>query len=497
MYQLNIANIFENLKSMRGELPQKMIIGSFWIFLLRIIHQIFGLARLVILSRILTPSDFGIIGIALLTMSTLDTFSQTGFQEALIQKKENIEEHLNSAWTISIIRGFLIFGILYFGASLVSSFFDTPEAESIIKVIGISVIFQAFTNIGVIYFQKELEFRKEFIYQFSGTIFDFIVSILAVFVLKNVWAIVLGLLAGNFVRLLISYFIHPYRPKISTDFSKIKELFRYGKWILSSSIVAFILTEGDDIFAGKVLGVTALGLYQMSYKISNLPATEISKVISQITFPAYSKIQDDLYKLKETYMNILKITSFLSFPIAGMILLFASDITLIFFGEKWAPMIPSMQILAFWGLIRCLVGTITPLFQSIGKPKIVTKLQFIQAIILFAIIYPLTIKFGIVGTSFAVLSSALIMFFIRNQILMNYMKFKFIEYYGAMFVPLVFTVISALTVFILKNILANSANIYLLTFFSCSFIVVYLTLLGVYLKILSFDIRSILKGTRS
>ncbi len=495
MNQLNFINIVKNLKNPGGKLPQRMVISSFWLFSLRIINQIFSLGRLIILSRILAPSDFGIIGVALLTMSTLDTFLQSGFQAALIQKKEDIEEYLNSAWTISVIRGFIIYTILYIGAPFVSDFFETPDADLIIKVIGLSVIFQAFTNIGVIYFQKELEFNKQFIYQFSGTIFDFLVSILAVFVLKSVWAIVLGLLAGNLVRLIVSYFIHPYRPKLSNDFSKAWELFRYGKWILSSSIVAFILTQGDDIFVGKLLGATALGLYQLSYKMSNLPATEIAHVISQITFPAYSKIQDDLPKLKETYMKVLKITSFLSFPITAMIFLFASDITIIFLGEKWIPMVPSMKILAFWGLIRCLVGTISPIFQSIGKPKIVTKLQLVQAILLFAIIYPLTIIGGIFGTSIAVLSSALVMFFVRNQILISSMKFKTMEYYEAMFVPLIFTIISSLPVLILKSSFVNPANIYYLTLFTCSFIVVYIALLNAYLKILNFDIKSILKGT--
>jgi len=157
----------------------------------------------------------------------------------LIQKKEAIKSYLDSAWTVLILRGFILFIILYFIAPYAATFFDAPKAEPIIRVIGFSILFGAFTNIGVIYFQKELEFNKQFIYQFSGTLADFIVAISAVLILKNVWPLVFGLLAGNIVRCFVSYLIHPYRPHLSSELAKVKELFGFGKWILGSSILVF------------------------------------------------------------------------------------------------------------------------------------------------------------------------------------------------------------------------------------------------------------------
>lgn len=374
-------------------------------FSLRIVQQLFGLARLLILARILAPHDFGLMGIALLSMSTLETFSQTGFQAALIQKKENIESYLDAAWTVLILRGLLLFGILYFAAPFVASFFNTPEAKPIIQVIGFSVLLQAFTNIGVIYFQKDLEFNKEFIYQFAGTLADFIVAISAVLILKNVWALVLGLLAGNAVRCIVSYLIHPYRPRLSRDSAKAKELFGFGKWVLGSSVLIFLIMQGDDIFVGKFLGATMLGFYQMAYRISNLPATEITHVISQVTFPAYSKLQDNIHELREAYLRTLQLTAFLSVPIAGLIFVLAPNFTMIFLGEKWIPMVPTMQALAIFGLIRSLGATTGSLFQGSGNPHILTKLAVLQLAILAGIIYPLTARWGILGTSIAVVIS--------------------------------------------------------------------------------------------
>jgi O-antigen/teichoic acid export membrane protein len=443
--------IFNNLIKPGKSLSQRTARGGMWVFLLRIVQQIFGLARLVILARILAPHDFGLMGIALLTMSTLETFSQTGFQAALIQKKEDIESYLNAAWTVLILRGLVLFGILYFAAPYVASFFDTLEAKSIIQVIGFSVLLQAFTNIGVIYFQKELEFNKEFIYQLAGTLADFIVAISAVLILRNVWALVFGLLAGNVARCFASYLIHPYRPHLSRDLKKAKELFGFGKWILGSSILIFLLTQGDDAFVGKFLGATALGFYQLAYRISNMPATEITHVISRVTFPVYSKLQNDIPKLREAYLRVLQFTAFLSFPVAGLIFVLAPDFTKIFLGEKWMPMVPAMQVLCLFGLTRALNGTMGSIFQGIGIPKIITFGAGFQLLILIAIIYPMTIKWGITGTSLAVIIPNILVLIYLTQKLISYMHYRLGYFISFLLPPLVGSTIACIAMAFLKN----------------------------------------------
>jgi len=383
-------------------LSQRTVRGGFWVFLLRIFQRLFSLARLLILARILAPHDFGLMGIALLTMSTLMTFSQTGFQQALIQKRGNIESYLDAAWTISILRGLFLFGILFFSAPFAASFFDTPDAKTIIRVISITVLIGAFTNIGIINFQKELQFNKEIIYQISETIADFAVAILLVFIIGNVWALVYGAISGKAVSCVMSYLLYPYRPRLSIDFAKTKELFVFGKWILITNIIIYLLTQGDDIFVGKYLGVASLGFYQLAYTISNLSATEITHVASMVAFPAYSKLQGDLPKLRNAYSKVLQLTTFLSFPIAGLTFVLAPDFTKIFLGEKWMPMVSAMQVLCLFGLTRSVNGTIGSIFLATGVPKILTIGAGIQLLILAVIIYPLTNKWGIMGTSLAV-----------------------------------------------------------------------------------------------
>jgi len=128
-------------------LSQRVVRGGFWAFALRIADRAFKLIRTIVLARVLAPSDFGLMGIALLTMSTLETFTQTGFQAALIQKKEDIEDYLDTAWTISALRGLVLFAVLYLAALYIALFFSTPAATPIMRVIGVSMLLNGLTNI--------------------------------------------------------------------------------------------------------------------------------------------------------------------------------------------------------------------------------------------------------------------------------------------------------------------------------------------------------------
>ncbi len=496
-HKSKIGKIISSLiKSNRSDdsLYQKTVKGGFWVFTIRIIGQLFNIGRLIIIARILAPSDFGLMGIALLIMMILETFSQTGFQQALIQKKKNIESYLDVVWTVLILRGLVLFGILYFCAPYAATFFNIPQAKSIIQIVGFSIILQSLTNIGVIYFQKELEFNKQFIYQLSGTLADFIVAVSAAFLLKSVWALVFGILVGNFVRFIVSYLVHPYRPHLSFDLEKIKELFGFGKWILGSSILVFLLTQGDDIFVGKFLGVIALGFYQMAYRISNIPATEISHLIATVIFPAYSKIQDALPRLREAYLKVLQLTVFLSFPIAGLIFVLAPDFTKIFLGEKWMPMVPAMQVLALYGILRAIGATTGVVFMAVGKPEIRTKTQFAALVLLAILIYPLTMRFGILGTSMAVTGYALIINFYVIYRVLNIIKISKSDYgkLGKIIIfPLIGTLVIIIITFFLKIHLDISIVSFLLVVITGMFI--YLLVICLFDKLFSYGSRQPIK----
>jgi len=440
----------KNLSKPRKTLPQKMVQGGAFISSLKIIQKVLSLIRLVVIGRILAPSDFGLMGIALLTMSALETFSATGFSQGLIQKKENTDSYLDAAWTVLIMRGFIIFIILYFVAPYVAIFFHTPAVKPIIQVLGFLTFFQAFSNIGVIFFQKELEFNKVFVYRFVEISTNFIVAVLAAVILRSVWALVLGLLAEKVVSFIISYLIHPYRPRLSKDLGKAKELFGFGRWILGSSILIFIGEHIDDIFVGRVLSAVALGFYQMAYRISNILETEITEVISSVAFPAYAKIQDQQTRLQKAYFRIMRLTIAISLPITVGMVLLAPEFTRIFLGEKWMPIVTAMQLLAVAGLIKTIVSTGSPLFTGSGYPNYEFYMQLIRGLTIIIVIYPLIIYMGIPGAALGVILSVAGMSIIWYPLSQKITKAPWRKYFDNFWPPLFCSLLMAGSIYVAK-----------------------------------------------
>jgi len=387
----------------------KVVKGGMWLSATRIAVEGLSFVRWIILAHLLLPSDFGVLGIAMLSISILNTFSTTGLQDALIQKKDDITTYLDSAWTLDVIRTIVLAAILYFSAPYIAVFFDKPDKPLnlpqvilVMRVMAVSLAIGGLTNIGTVYFAKELAFHKRFINDIGGTIADIFITISLALVYRNVWALVAGKLAGNITRVVISYVIHPYRPGFSFNRKKTKELWCFGRWVTGSRILAFLNTHGDDIFLGKMFGLNALGLYQMSYRLSMLSVTEITNIISGVTFSAYSKIQTDIPRLRDAYLKVLQFTTFLTIPVAGLTIVFVPDFVRLFMSEKWLPVIPLVQVLTLAGLCSSVGSTTAPLFLATGKAYITTAVAVAKLIILAALIYPLSARFGIVGVAWAV-----------------------------------------------------------------------------------------------
>lgn len=443
-------NAIAHLVSPSASLGGKAVKGSLWVFGLQLSNRVFVLIRNVILARLLSPDDFGLFGIAFLSLTTVDTLTEVGIRHALIQKRGDIEPYLNTAWTIQVIRIVALSALLFFSSPFIAEFFNEPRSAIYLQAVSLGLLLRGFYNIRVVYMEKELIFRKYFAFQFSGIFIELIVSVALALVYHSVWALIYGMIAGNLARMITSYLIDPHHPVISFNLKQARELFSFGKWILGSSVLAFLLSQGDSIFVGKVLGVTALGYYQFAYRISNMSVTEVTHVLQQVTFPLFSKLQDNIARLSDAYLRILQLITTMSFFIAGMIFLLAGDFTLLFLGDKWLPMVPVMRVLVWWGATASVSASFTPLFQAIGKPQISTRLHLAQLMAVIALIYPLTSRYGITGTAGAILIASFAMLFIKVHYLIKNIHCGAAKFYKLISLPFLFIIISAVPTFLFR-----------------------------------------------
>ena len=396
------------LRQTEGHFLKKILHGGMWIFLLKFTGRGFGMIRTIILARLLVPYDFGLFGILLLVLSILETFGETGFHTALIQKKENVDSYINTAWTVQLVRSIMIALVLFATSSLIADFFQEPRVKMLIQVIGIAVIIKGTSNLSTMYFRKNLEFDKLFAYEFAAVVMDMVVAIAAAIIFHNVWALIFGLLARNATFSFMSYLLFPYRPRLRFDYTKAKELFGFGKWVLGANILTFFILQGDDLFISKFLGVTALGFYQLAFRFANLAATEIANVLTQVTFPVYSKLQLDIPRLRKGFLQTMDTSLSISLPLSVAIFILSKQFVLLFLGQNWLPIVPVMRILVFAGLLRSIIESSRPLFMAVGIPKLEFWMNFTRFIVIVVTIYPLTKTYAISGTAISVLLGLII-----------------------------------------------------------------------------------------
>jgi lipopolysaccharide exporter len=394
----------ESLKA-EPDLYRRSVEGGAWVMGIRISVQTLAFIKTFIFANFLIVQDLGLMAVAVMLMDILVTFSETGLQQKLIQEKGDIRGFLDTAWTVKIIRGLLLSTLMFAAAPLAASLKVPPEKVALtialIRVIGFTFILSALENIGVVMFRKDLDFRQVSLLKIPPVLTDILVSIAIVLFSRSVWGFVIGRLCGNIVAVALSYVLSPYRPRLAFDWQKFKTMWTFGRWVFGITILNFLVSEGDDFFIWGYLGITQLALYRYAFRFSNMPATEITNTFSQVFFPAFSKIQNDIPRLREAYLKILTVISVLAFPVSGLVFILGPDFVRLFLKADLHPMIPALQVLAFKGLFRSLGATRGPLFLAMGKPKMQWVFHCIRLVTLAALIYPLTRAWGIVGTSLA------------------------------------------------------------------------------------------------
>ena len=384
-----------------------MVRGGGWLLLLRVIERGLGVARIVVLVRLLAPDQFGLMAVGLMAMSLTRQFSSTGFRQALVQKQGDVHDYLGTAWTVNFLRDLVLAASMVAAAPLVAGFFDAPEARLLLQVLAVSWLLSGLRNIGMVYIQRELAFRRFFVYQLAARSTEMVVSITAAVVWMNVWALVFGLLASNLVELVLSYIIAPRPSRIRLNIRQARELFRFGRWVLGAQAVSFMVSQLDRIVIGKVAGVATLGLYQIAYHIATLMSDELGKVIYRTAFPTYSRLQSQGDQVRLGFLKLTQASSLVVIPVAVGMILLAEGLTQHVLGDRWISIVRTLQILAVFTALQTSTRMAAPLFNGLGRPDLLTKTLAARLAILALLLYPFTRWWGMEGAASALVLSTL------------------------------------------------------------------------------------------
>jgi len=377
--------------------------GITFIGLIRVITRLLSFIKTVIIARILSPYQFGLFGIATLVLVFVEILTETGVNIFLVQKRNNIDEYINTAFIVSIIRGFVIGLIIFISSAFVAKFFKAPSSYSLLLLISLVPILRGFINPSIVKFQKELRFSTEFYYR-SGTFFiETFFSILLIILIKSVEGLVFGMIIGVFFEILLSHLIAKPRPAFSFNPMIFKEVLGFGKWITASTIFNYFYQHGDDMAVGRILGTGSLGIYDMAYRISLIPITDIADVVFRVTFPVYVKISGDIMRLRRAFVRSLVFVILLVLPICSVLFFFPERIVSLILGNKWLEIVPVLKVLAIFGVIRAISVYSSTIFLSLEKQSLVTLISLVGLSGLLVTIVPFVLMWGIVGASFSAL----------------------------------------------------------------------------------------------
>lgn len=350
-----------------------------------------------ILAGLLTPDDFGVVAVANVIIASLGLFRDLGMNQALIYQKEHIEEAADTSMILSVSVSLLLFAIGYLLAGPAALFFKNPAVKDVVQVLSFSLVISSFSSIPSSLLEKEMDFKKRALPEVVSYFTYFVVAISLAYFGFAYWSIVLGYMALSVVNLIVVFIVSPWHPTLRFHTHVVRGMFGFGKYVMSNTIIVFILRNIDDFSLGRILGTVSLGFYTLAYRIANVPATQITHMISKVMFPAMVQMSEDPERVRDFHLKMFHYLSIVNIPLAVGIICFAPHFFHIFYGTKWDAAIVPAQILAVYGLTRGLFSSTTSVFMTLGRIREIFFLLLGQLILLGIFIYPAISMFEIVG----------------------------------------------------------------------------------------------------
>lgn len=364
-----------------------------------------GIVSTLILVRLLLPSDFGLVALATAFVAALKIIKTFSFDVALIQDQNASKEKYDAAWTVNVAFALALAAVLFFVAPYASQFYSDERLIPILYALSLSMVVQGLENIGIVDFRKNLEFQKDFKFQLIRKLVAFAVTISLAFALRNFWALVAGILASSFTGTLMSYAMHPFRPRVGRKY--VRELFHFSKWLVLNNTLYFIRHRAAAFVLGRFGGTPAVGLFTVAYEISHLVTSELVAPINRAVFPGYAKMAHDRGELRKGYLQVMSVIAVISIPVATGIAASADLLVPVMLGPNWLEAIPLIQILAFSGAIAILETNIGSAYLALGRPQILTLVYTIFASTFVIFLVMLVPRYGPTGAAQASLLAGL------------------------------------------------------------------------------------------
>ena len=386
------------------ELKNKTVRGSAWMVAMRMTVNGLGFLSTIVLARLLSPEDFGLVALAGSAYAFFAMLGQFGFDIPLIHIQNPDRSFYDTAWTANVLVGFFVAGAMLLVARPAAIFFDDARIEAIVYSFSLLSLAKGFENIGVVNFRKRLAFRGEFLYFVLPKMVSLVVGISAAIAMRNYWALVMGMISAQTAGLAYSHFSQPFRPRLSL--TRFSELFRFTKWILVGKLLQYCILNGIEIIVGRFRGPEAVGLFGVSRELAFLPSRELAAPVNRALFPSFATIADDTRRLRAAFTKVVAVTLLMSLPAAFGIMAISESLIYVVFGDQWVDAAPLLAVLGFVGALDATNTLAEPVLMARGAVKSLTFVLAAYAAVLIPSAVIMVNVDGALGVAYAMLFSA-------------------------------------------------------------------------------------------
>lgn len=366
---------------MLNDVKTRTISGLIWQYAEKCGAEVIQFVVSIIIARILSPSDYGLIGLITVFISVAGVFVSSGLGQALVQRKEIDNKDYSTVFFYSLAFSVLIYGILFFIAPYIAKFYSSPTLIQIVRVLGLTVIVGSINGVQRSYVQKTMQFRRFFVSTLWGKGISAIIGISLAYAGYGVWALVGQQLSMTITDTVVLWITVKWRPQLTFSVKRMKEMFSFGWKLLCSSLIDTVYSNIYSLVIGKTYSTSDLGFYNRGKQFPMLIINNINASIQSVLFPVLSEVQDEKERLKSMVRRSMVTSTFIIFPAMAGLAAIAEPLTVILLTDKWLPAVPFIQFCcftyAFWPISTANLQAI----NALGRSDIFLKLEIIKKII--------------------------------------------------------------------------------------------------------------------
>lgn len=386
---------------------RELAVGSAWMIGMRWAIRSVGLLSTVILARLLAPDDFGVVAMAMVAVAILQSFTQSGVDLALLRAETPLREHYDAAWTLEIIQGATLAAVLFLTAPLVAGQFEDPRVTAVIRAMSLAALVGGFQNIGVVNFRRELNFRREFLFNVYKRLATFVVTMTAALLMRSYWAMVVGYVVGRVIEVALSYVMSSFRPRLSL--ARVGEIWGFSKWLVLTRFSMLINRQFDRWVVGATGGAAAMGNYFIAQDFASSPSDEVIAPMSRAAFPVYSRIRQQLDELADAFRRMLGSVVAITFATGLGIAAVAEDFVHVVLGAKWVGAIPLMPWLGLFAAVYGIVRALDTFLIATGRERLSSMMGLCYALVTIPVMWAVGRQTGVEGIAAAKAATAIVL----------------------------------------------------------------------------------------